>query len=729
MQKFFCYLLLIVSNLLCVSSVLASEEKTPSQAINTQAIHAQAKDLKYGTALYELYQGHAFEALSALNVAKLRGGITGHHDHPTLIEGSLMLTYGMTHEAKVLFESLLLKKKDVGNEFVSESARNQAWFYLGKVLMLEQDLTASMEALKHVNSNNLKEDQPEIFYEWLYLKAFISQKLSSSENKPAAQKIAAPIKIKEPLTLVQLQKAETKSRLEGKPESFYSWLYENGEINQETTEALTQTGGYVWQAYLRYNLAIEALNDERYDIANQYFELLVSDLSLSLVNDENNSAELLALKDQSLLSLGQLHLYQNNYEQALTVLKRIKIESVFSDQALFAYAVAASNIEEFGLALQALNTLKGRELFTPWLQQTPYALAYLYEQLGEPELALEAYSAAVGHYENLTLKLEQEQAEVTETKLLQALSLQEASIEQDLLSGQEIPLALGRDRVANDEYGYLQVDPSDFNYAELLAMESFQLGLRDLHDLYKLKFSLNRWEDQLGSFDSMMASRVQLRDERIKETLSVMASQKSEQWIKQQQIFSSEFDREVKTENSAFFMDDTQREYQSIIQRMTKNLELLPNGEEKESFARKLEHVDAYFSWWIDNQYSVNRWASQKQLNGLTRAVDQFKKSNETLKKHISSDGTNQRLFERINDGRTRLSILKLELGKNLDQASANLLVLVKEELGRQREETQNYLLAASKAQARLADALFINRTDDTEAQTQGELESQESDK
>ena len=86
MQKVFCYLLLSSVSLFGMSSVFASVENK-----SAQVIHAQAKDLKYGSVLYELYQGHAFEALSALNVAKVRGGITGHNNHPALIEGSLML--------------------------------------------------------------------------------------------------------------------------------------------------------------------------------------------------------------------------------------------------------------------------------------------------------------------------------------------------------------------------------------------------------------------------------------------------------------------------------------------------------------------------------------------------------------------------------------------------------------------------------------------------------------
>jgi hypothetical protein len=699
MQKVFCYLLLSLISLLGVSSVLADVEKSSGQVI-----HAHAKDLQYGSVLYELYQGHAFEALTALNVAKVRGGITGHNDHPALIEGSLMLAYGMTREAKVLFESLLLSEETVDHDFVSESARNQAWFYLGKVLMLEQDLNGSLEALHHVNANLLKEDEPKLYDEWLYLKALMSTTKSASDTTVVQEQ-----KTKQPLTLAQLTKAQTTYN---KTEEFYSWLVERGEITKETAELFSHSKSYIWPAYVLYNQAVESFNDERYDIANNMFQSLVAYISERIVIDAGNSIELLALKEQTLLSLGQLYLFQNDYERALITLKNIKVGSVFSDQALFTYAVTASHLERFGIALQALNTLKDRELFSPWQQQVPYALAYLYEQMGEPELAFEAYSAAVQHYENLSIKLKKDQIDVTEKKVLAALSLQEKHIEQDLLTNQEIVLALGRDHVANDKYGYLHVDPNDFNYAELLATEPFQLSLRDLHELYKLKFSLIRWEDQLNSFDSMMVTRVQLRTQRINETLNVMAVQNSEQWIKQQQAFSLAFERAALTENSRFFMDDDQRDYQSIIQRMTNNLAQLPSGEEKDNFANKLKRMKSYFSWWIEDRYSVNRWASKKELNGLTRAVDTFKQSNETLKKHLRSDDVNQQLLERIKDGRTRLAALKLELDKNLHQASHQLLVLVKDELERQRSETQDYLLYASKAKARLADVLFLNGND-----------------
>lgn len=649
MRKFFCHLTLTLSTMLLTSDLYASQESLPTR------VH----DLKYGTVLYEYFQGHAFEALSALNVAKLRGGITGHGEHPTLVEGGLMLAYGMTHEAKLVFESLL-ENTELNEVVVSLSDRNQAWFYLGKVLLLEQDLKGSFDSLKRVNGIRLKDDKPDLFHEWLYLKGQLAQKISQDSETLSDQIKALPI-------------------------------------------------GSVWQSYLRYNHALLALNNQEHDIAINEFQSLIDDINKHLIN-QNNEAEIIALKEQCLLSLGQLYLHQNKEPLAIKAFKKIRKDSVFSDQALFAYSVAASNLEEYGLALQALNTLKERPLFTPWLQQVPYALAYLYEQLEEPKLAFEAYRAAAEHYENLAQQLVQDNTKINEQKILQALSLREKSIAQDLMRTDKTPLALGRERVSNDAYGYLQVDPKDFNYATLLSTEPFQLSLRDLHELYKLQFSLSRWEQQLSSFDSMVATRSQLRDKRIQETVFAIEAQKAELWIAQEQSISSRVEQEIKSNNVNFFMDEEQREYQTIIEGMVVNLEALPEGDKKTVYAKKIGRIKAYFSWWVDDSYIVNRWAVQKQLRGLSREVKNFKQHHSKLMQQINSDAVNERLAERIENGRNQLSILKVELEKNLENARANLVLLVKEELDRQSSETQGYLLAAREAQARLADALYLTQ-------------------
>jgi len=653
MRKICCQLVLVVSILLANFAFSYAQEVSAAQEISP----ARAQDLKYGAVLYEYYQGHAFEALSALNVAKLRKSFDGHGDHPALVEGGLMLSYGMTHEAKNIFESLL-----VDGAQVSLTSRNQAWFYLGKVLMLEQDYHGALDALERVDLSVLQSQKPELYYEWRYLKGQLALKTAQGNTELNAQILALP-------------------------------------------------KGNVWQFYLRYNQALKTLSEQEYTLAISYLNLLIRDMNKVSHADQQIQAEVNALKAQCRLSLGQLYLHQHKPEQALEVLKEISKESVFSDQALFTYSIAASQLEKFGIALEALNILKERTLFTPWLQQVPYALGYLYEQLGEQELALHAYRAAAKHYENLGKQLDKEHQEINEQKILEALSLQEKSLAQDWLTEEQIPLAIGRERVANDAYGYLKVEPDDFNYATLLAGEVFQLGLRDLHELYKLKFSLARWEQQLDSFDSMMQTRRQSRAHRIQSTQNAIQSQNAEQWITQKAAMTSRISQEVKANNSAFFMDEEQREYQEIIVGMQANLAALPGGEEKAEFSKKIKRIQAYFSWWIDDRYSINRWAAQKQLRGLARELDQFKQYHAKLKQHIVSDKVNQTFQTRIEDGRSRLATLKTELKTNLELARVNLLQLVKAELSRQRAETQDYLLAAREAQARLSDVLYLGNT------------------
>ncbi|WP_197479452.1 hypothetical protein, partial [Oleiphilus sp. HI0132] len=141
------------------------------------------------------------------------------------------------------------------------------------------------------------------------------------------------------------------------------------------------------------------------------------------------------------------------------VLREIRKDSLLSDQALFAYSVAATNLGQHGLALEALTLLKERPQFTPWLQQVPYALSYLYEQMGETKLALQSYRVAVEHYESLQERFGRQAQEVDESRLIAALNLSRP---------------LGDAKLVNDAYGMLNVQPNDYSFAHLLATDAFQ---------------------------------------------------------------------------------------------------------------------------------------------------------------------------------------------------------------------------------------------------------------
>jgi len=636
--------------------IVYSQERTDESSEDSTAPR-RVNDLAYGRVLFEYYQGNAFEALSALNVAKLQGGIQGHGDHPALVEGGLMLSYGMAQEAKLKFESVL-------KDQVSASDRNKAWFYLGKVFYLQQEYTLALESFDKVYQHVLQADDSRLLHELFYLKGQIAHFTEASTASVQSQINALP-------------------------------------------------AGHIWQSYLRYNQIVSLMSNqgiENKEIPDgeladnsptkqlrelaSLLEWQYSESKGDYPVDKSMLLELLSLKEQCLLTLGKIYLQNLQYQAAFDVLKLIQKDSVFSDQALFSYAVAAANLKKNRLALQALNTLKDRALFTPWLQQVPYALAYLYEQLNEPALALQAYRAAAEHYFNLTEKLSENEKSLSEQKIIDALSLK---------------ANIGSEGVTNDAYGLITVQPQDFNMASLLATESFQRGLSELHELYKLKNSLSRWSQQLSSFDDMMVTRTRFRTEKIKLTNQALLDQNADQWLSQQQALAAQVQKAVDIEDHYFFMTEEQIDFHQQILATQKRLADFPEGDRRMQFVERLKRAQAYFEWWLSESYSANRWRAQKQVIALNREMALFKDHHRKLLTEMESNSVSEQLTARVSEGRERLTLIEAELELSLDQTRNNLIQLVKKELKRQNLETQDYLLASREAEARLSDLIYRN--------------------
>lgn len=636
------------------SSVIALADDRPQRA----------GDTGYGMALYEYHQGNFFQALTRLNLANAEGGIAGHGDHPLLVEGGLMLGYGMTREAQTLFQNLL-DEADVDPE-----TRNQAWFYLGKVFWLEDDAAASSDALERVDGDLLEDTDEALYHEWLYLKG---QWLLGQNDAPNT---AGPL----------------------------------GDLVEQLPD------NSPWRWYLSYNRAVQRL-------AGGDLEGAIVDLSdlidRAMPVDDLPSAtadELLALEQQARLSLGRLYLGQGEFEQAMAVLENIPLDGMLSDQALFDYAVAASRHGRNGLALQALETLQSRPLFTPWLQQVPYARAFTIEQMDQPGSALDAYRAAAEHYVALDQRLSAEQAELDEQRLVNALAfIREGETDQNAAEP-----ALGESAMLTDSYGRVQVRPQDFSLAELLAGEPFQLALRDLHELYRLEHSLDQWRRQLASFDVMLDTRRSRRETRIRETREALAELDADQWIAQQAEFRRRIEQATDENDAAFFMTDEQRALKQQLDGVEENLASLPDDDSTREQRRTYERMRAYFNWWVADEFSVNRWAAVKQLRELDDAMDTFVSQRQLMEQEMASDARLDEFADRIRRKEQELAQVDQMLDKALAQTRQQLVTQVQTELASQRREIAGYLRASRHAQARLADQLFLSEREATVVEPAG---------
>ena len=683
------------NNLVAETSSLDSDYEAPTRA----------NDLLYGEALYEYHQGRFFEALTVLNVAKEKGGIKQHGDHPLLVEGGLMLAYGMTREAQKHFEQVL--SPDVA-ALVSDDARNQAWFYLGKVFYLEQDYVASQIALTNVNAEKLLESDESLYFEWRYLNAQISLNAESTT-------VPASSSMPDDVGNIQNDEPPIKERIAD---------------NESLEESAKQND--LWSVYLVYNQALLGLqNDsEKQTVVDGLLKALEQLHLISSYHptsaDSDVHIERNALRDRIYLSLGQILLQQKAFAESVSYLEKIPYDSLVSDEALFQYAVAQSNLEQHALALAALNKLNERALFTPWLQQVPYALAFLYEQLEEPMLAAQAYKAAGDHYEEVLASIKAQQASLNEDTIVSALEVSfshnEEEADNDYLSPERTELqahknslpgtialgdVLGTPDTDSDAYGRLRVRPSDFYLVNLLATEPFQIALRDLHELYKLQRSLRVWRSRLDSFVLMLATREAQRERKLATVKSSLGAQNPELWKQRFEGYKQAIERALSEEDLRFFMDESQIEFAEQIADAKDKLAILPAGEDKQAFGAKLDRVERFFEWWIADRYGVNRWAAQREISKLGEAVEEFGGRRAYLQRELENNAFQAALETRVNESGQRLDDLSIQIELVLATTREQLIEKVAKELQRQSAEIAQYRLSSRHAQARLSDQLY----------------------
>lgn len=446
----------------------------------------RAKDLRYGWALYEYHQGNVFEALTQLAVAREQGGIEGHGDHPALVEGGLMLSWGMTREASKLFTELL--GSDGAGSTLSPEVRNQAWFYLGKVFFLEGNRELAGENLERVDGEILAEANHDLFREWVYLRARVAMMSSRIED------VSKLTSLKEQL---------------------------------EDTD--------IWSLYLQYNSAVAALDAGDVATAEAELQTLIAIIQQS-ANSAEPEAEREGLLDRARLSLARLYLRDGRFDAALEILGDMPLNGVFADQALFDYAIAAAGQGRPDRALDALDTLSSRDLFLPWRQQVPFARAYVLEQMNKPQRALPAFRQAADLYQARIEELDIIRNRLTEESLMAQLDFTRDS--DGILTD-----SYGRLRVQPADFGIAEVLASEtFQQAlaelnELYQMQSFIAERQSRFESFRIMLETREQQRQVRiaetrrALESQQANQWQTLHEEFRETIATALAEEDAQFF------------------------------------------------------------------------------------------------------------------------------------------------------------------------------------------------------
>jgi tetratricopeptide (TPR) repeat protein len=327
------------------------------------------RDLYFGEALYEAYQGHFFEALERLDaeLAQHRrvdepqlDSLQYHIGQAEFSVGDFELNYRMHLRAGRAIRAVL-----EGN--VEESVRNEAAFRLARIHFQKGQPDDALEALERIHGK-----VPEIIRDEI---EFLRANVYLALGRPA-------------------DAVEVLKGLQG-----------DGSLS----------------GFSAYNLGIALLQSghsaeglQQLDKAGQ---IKTADPATTAIEDKSN------------MLLGRLMLESANFERAQHSFDRVHLEGPYSNRALLSAGWAYASAENYERALVPWNILIQRDVTDSAVQEAKLALPYAYGKLNVYGRAAVLYDKALVSFGEELEKVDASIRSIREGKFLKALVREE--IRQD----------------------------------------------------------------------------------------------------------------------------------------------------------------------------------------------------------------------------------------------------------------------------------------------------------
>jgi tetratricopeptide (TPR) repeat protein len=329
------------------------------------AVSADLKDLYFGEALYDAYQGQYFSALQRLDteLTQYHGldepGLDTLHYHINNAEflvGDFELNYRMHHRAGRAIKAVL-------EGAVDEAVRNEAAFRLARIHFQKGEMDDALHALARIEGTEPEEIKGDI--------EFLRANIYMATGRPGD-------------AVEVLEQLQNDANLAG---------------------------------YSAYNLGIALLQDGRPEEA---IEQLDKAGHLPVAPDDG-----FAIRDKSNLVLGSILFEAGNFERAKQSLDRVRLEGSFSNQALLRAGWAEASNEQYDRALVPWKILVARESTDAAVQEAMLAVPHAYASLDLNGRAALMYGRALELFSSQIDKVDASIGSIRDGKFLEALIREE----------------------------------------------------------------------------------------------------------------------------------------------------------------------------------------------------------------------------------------------------------------------------------------------------------------
>ncbi len=306
----------------------------PSALAGTSA-PKDLKDLYFGEALYDAFQGDWFDAISRLDTELAqhygldepkRDTLYYHINQAEFAVGDFELAYRMHQRAGRAITAVI-----EGN--VDEPARNEAIFRLARIYFQKDQPVNALYAVERIRGS-------------------------------------VPEKIRDNLAFLRAQ-----------------ILMANGRFDEAERILKDLQGAKSLEGFSTYNLGVALLKNGKELEGRQYLE------RTGRINSNDDLT--LAIKDKSNLVLGSKMLEEKNFEGAKLVLDRVRLKGPFSNRALLGSGWADAFQGHFERALVPWSILVTREVTDASVQEAMLAAPYAYGKLNVYSKAALMYGNAL----------------------------------------------------------------------------------------------------------------------------------------------------------------------------------------------------------------------------------------------------------------------------------------------------------------------------------------------
>ena len=443
----------------------------------------------------------------------------------------------------------------------------------------------------------------------------------------------------------------------------------------------------VWKHYAGFNLGVALLRAGKAEEGQE----LLEEVGDTHGTDEEHAA----LKDRANLALGFSWIQQQDTDEAVKYLRRIRLHGPFSNKALLGLGWAYNLAGDHRRALSAWRELAKRDPIDPAVQEALLAIPYSTDTVGAPGRALSEYEQALDVYarEQKRLAAVIESVEGGEIERI----LRSKSRDLEIITPLEI-----RQAASARSLPYL---------SRLLAGYEFQTAYKNYRDLFYLRQVLRDWEAQLPALQTMLRERKQAWQKKLNRISTDPRLHQLNRHLRRQAQLEREFRRIRQREDSLALASEEELRQLALLRQIGDELRRLRAREDPDTDLREQQERYRLYRgiliWDIGTDYAPRLWRTEKQLKQLDAALTRTREARDSLTRSWKEGPRRfQGYAHQLKSRQRKIKHLKLRLDALLRAQARHLKKLALTELRQRQQQLKDYQIRAQYNISLLMDKL-----------------------